>query len=115
MGWNENSLFADEWGIRVGGVPNGALISPYRTVPWSAVSQLSGYTVAEGHYSFVVLEIRHGDTVEEVEEVLSDWQDFPALAAGISTHLPNLRPDWLDALSARSPTAGRLIVWSRDD
>jgi len=113
VGWNENSFFVDEWGIRVGGVPDGALICPYRSFPWNAVNQLSGYTVAEGRYSFVVLEIHHGDTEEDVEEVLSDWQDFAAVATGISTHLPRLRPNWLDTLSALSPGAGRLTVWSR--
>ena len=116
MGWNENSLAADEWGIRVGGVPNGALIHPYRSFPWSAVTELSGYTVPDDQETFVVVEIHHEDTAEDavdIEEVLSDWEDFPAVVAGLSTKLPGLRPDWLDALSALSPTAGRLTVWSR--
>ena len=113
MGWNENSLFVDEWGIRVGGLPDGALELPYRTFPWNAVNQLSGYTVPDGRSSFLVLEIHHGDTVEDVEEVLSDWQDFAAVATGISTYLPNVPPNWLDTLSTLPPRAGRLTVWSR--
>ena len=113
MSWQEISFFVDWWGIRVGGFPNGAEFSPYRAFPWHAVNQLSGYTIAEGHHTFVVLEIRHGDTDDDGEEVLSDWQDFPMVAAALSTHLLGLRPDWLDALSALSPTAAPITVWSR--
>jgi hypothetical protein len=114
MGWDENSLFVDDWGIRVGGVPNGALLSPYRAFPWGAVNQLSGYTVEEPD-KFLVLRIHHGDSKYGSEEVLSDWEDFPAVATGISTHLPGLRPDWLDTLFALSPEAGPLTIWSRSD
>lgn len=108
MSWQELSFFVGWWGIRV-----GAESSPYRAFPWNAVNQLSGYTIAEGGHKFVVLEIRYGDTEDEVEEVLSDWRDFDAVAKALSTHLPGLRPDWLDALYALSPTAAPLTVWSR--
>ena len=114
MGWEETSFFVDWWGIRVGGLPNGAELSPYRAFPWNAVNQLSGYTIAEGRETFVVLEIHHGDTGDECEEVLSDWRGFPAVVTGLSTNLRELRPDWLETLSALSPRAGLLTVWSRD-
>jgi hypothetical protein len=114
MGWHENSLFVDDWGIRVGGVPNGALLSPYRAFAWGAVHRLSGYTV-EDPDKFVVLSIHHGDSEHDSEEVLSDWEDFPAVVTGISTHLPGLRPDWLATLFARPPEAGLVTVWSRND
>jgi hypothetical protein len=47
--------------------------------------------------------------------VLTDWKDFPALAAAISAYLPGLRPDWLDVVRGLPAMAGPVTVWERGD
>jgi hypothetical protein len=78
MGWHENSLTTDEWAVHVGDTD-----FPIRSFPWDAVTRLCAYVMPDGSGAFVVLEIHHGG---DWEEVLADWQDFPAVAAGISAH-----------------------------
>lgn len=111
MSWQEHSLFTDEWGVRVGDPER-----PWRAFAWSDVTRICAYAVAhertrfhnEEGDSFVVLEIHHGDSWEEV---LSDWKDFGAIATGLSAHLPALRSDWLSICRALSPVTPPLTIW----
>jgi hypothetical protein len=105
MGWHENLLTADEWGVRVGDAD-----FPLRAFPWDAVTRLCAYVVRDGTGPFVVLEIHHGG---DWEEIFTDWRNFPAVAAGISAHLPGIRPDWLDVAWGLSVEAGPVTVWLR--
>ena len=105
MGWHENALAADGWGVRVGSED-----FPLRAFPWDAVTRLRAYAVADAGDAFAVLEIHHGD---QWEEVLTDWQDFPAVAAGISAHLPGIRPAWLDVVRGLPASARPVTVWER--
>lgn len=106
MAWQENSLTADDWGIRIGNEE-----FPFRSFPWNAVTQLRAYVVPNSGGAFAVIEIHHdGDW----EEVLSDWADFPAVAAGISAHLPDIRPDWLNTVWDLPYAIGPVTVWERD-
>jgi hypothetical protein len=105
MGWEENRLTADDWGVRVGDAD-----FPSRAFPWGAVTRLRAYTVEDGAAVFGVVEIHHDS---DWEEVLTGWEDFPPVAAGISAYLPGIRPDWLDLLRGLPVGAGVVTVWER--
>jgi hypothetical protein len=105
MGWHENRLTADDWGVRVGDED-----FPYRAFPWGAVTRLRAYAVADGGGAYAVLEIHNGG---DWEEVLTGWEGFAAVAAGISAHLPGVRPDWLDLVRGLPVEAGVVTLWER--
>jgi hypothetical protein len=106
MGWAENSLIVDGWGVLVGDDE-----FPLRAFPWDAVTQIRAYIIAAVDGTFSVIELHHGG---EWEEVLSTWEDFPTVAAGISAHLPGIRPDWLSIVDSLSPTMVPVTVWKRE-
>ena len=106
MGWAENSLTVDGWGVRVGDYE-----FPLRAFPWDAVTQIRAYIIAAVDKRFSVIEIHHGG---EWEEVLSTWEDFPTVAAGLSVHLRGIRPDWLNIVDGLSATMGPVTVWKRE-
>ena len=108
MGWEENRLTADDWGVRVGDED-----FPYRAFPWGAVTRLRAYGVEDGAAVFAVVEIHHGG--DDWEEVLTDWKGFPAVAVGLSAHLPGLRADWLDLVRSLPVGAGLITVWELAD
>jgi hypothetical protein len=105
MGWGENRLTADDWGVRIGDED-----FPYRAFRWGAVTRLRAYAVKDGAAAFEVVEIHHGG---DWEEVLTGWEDFPGVAASISAHLPGIRPDWLDLVRGLPVGAGVVTVWER--
>src|SRR5205085_1066829 len=106
MGWEENRLTADDWGIRVGEED-----FPYRAFPWVAVTRLRAYAVEDGALAFGDVEVHHGD---DWEEMLTGWEDFPRVAAGISAHLPGIRPEWLDLVRRLPAGAAVVTVWERE-
>ncbi len=106
MGWFPNSLTADGWGVRVGDDE-----FPLRAFSWDAVTQLRAYLIPDIKETIAVVEVHHDD---DWEEILSNWADFPEVAAGLSAHLPGIRPDWLDAVLEMSAEAGPATVWARD-
>ena len=58
-----------------------------------------------------MIEIHHAG---DWEEDFTNWEDFPAVAAGISAHLPGIHPDWLATVWGLSDAAGPVTVWERD-
>jgi len=106
MGWAENSLTVDDWGVRVGDDE-----FPVRAFPWDAVTRIRAYLITVVDGAFSVIELHHGS---DWEEILSDWEDFPAVAAGISAHLPGIRPDWLNTVQDLPATTAPVTVWDRD-
>ena len=105
MGWFENSLTADDWGICVGD-PEFAM----RAFSWESVSRLRAYAIATEGDRFSVVEVHHDD---DWEEILSDWRDFPAVADGLSAYLTGLRPDWLDIILGLPAGVQPVTVWER--
>jgi hypothetical protein len=105
VGWSENRLAVDDWGIRVGGSE-----FPVRSISWSAITGVRAYAVdfGDGDRAAVLELHRTGDW----EEVLDCWENFPELAAGMSAHLPGIRPDWRATVAALRPGAGPVAVWS---
>jgi hypothetical protein len=106
MGWAENSLTVDDWGVRVGDAE-----FPLRAFPWGSVTQIRAYVIAAVDGAFSVFELHHG---VDAEEVLSTWEDFPAVAVGFSAHLPGIRPDWLNMVQSLPVTVGPVTVWERE-
>ena len=82
-----------------------------RAFSWDAVTRIRAYVVGVVGGAFSVIELHHGG---EREEILDDWEDFPGVAAGISAHLPGIRPDWLDTVRGLPATMGPVTVWERD-
>ena len=68
MGWAENSLTVDDWGVRVGDEE-----FPVRAFSWDAVTRIRAYVVGVVGGAFSVIELHHGG---EREEILDDWEDF---------------------------------------
>lgn len=104
MAWQENLFTVDDWGVRVGD-PD----FPVRAFPWDAVSRMRAYKVVDDRKAFAVLELHHG---HDWEEVLTDWEDFSAVAAGLLARLPGIRPDWLNTVRDLPPE-GPVTIWER--
>lgn len=105
MGWEENSLTVDDWGVRVGDEA-----FPLRAFSWGAVTRIRAYAVTADGGTSSVIELHHDGGCEEI---LGDWEGFPAVAAGISAHLPGICPDWSDAVRGLSAAMGPVVVWER--
>jgi hypothetical protein len=107
MGWGENRLAVDGWGIHVGGSE-----FPIRSIPWAGVTAVRAYAVDFGGGEVsAVLELHHDGG--PWEEVLSHWEDYPTVAAGLSSFLPGLRRDWRAMVQALPAGEAPITVWSR--